>query len=252
MLAIRRIRTIRPMQSVASSTERRVHRCSSGENSFERPIGCAGGDEASERPTWSCSGGIRTRSRIKTTPDDHDDARDATRRTWTPTVAGSRDRMRGLSDGALERHSMIPTGGSMSDVTELMRNAYSVITREQNGRLIRVARTSVPLDIADRLDDASKQLLQIVPVRERTRLALLLDVREAPLRSDDAFEKAMRPVIERLVEGFKVRATLVRTAIGKLQLSRTARERNTSATVFDDDRAAVAHLIRALDAARTA
>jgi hypothetical protein len=73
-------------------------------------------------------------------------------------------------------------------------------------------------------------------------LKLLIDVRRAPPRNDAAFEAMANGALDELVKRFAKHATLVRTAVGKLQSVRLASERGAQAHVFDQEPAALAYL----------
>ncbi len=72
---------------------------------------------------------------------------------------------------------------------------------------------------------------------------LLLDMRRAPPRNDDGFEARTTAALDTLLGRFSRHATLVRTAIGKLQTRRIASQVGRQAHVFDDEREALAYLV---------
>ena len=71
---------------------------------------------------------------------------------------------------------------------------------------------------------------------------LLIDVRSAPPRNDEAFEARTNAALAGFLVRFAKTATLVRTAVGKLQTARLARARGVEARVFEDEDAALAYL----------
>jgi hypothetical protein len=73
-------------------------------------------------------------------------------------------------------------------------------------------------------------------------LKLLLDIRLAPPRNDAAFEARANGAIDAFVARFVKHATLVRTAVGKLQSVRLAHERGAEPHVFDEEGAALDYL----------
>jgi hypothetical protein len=82
---------------------------------------------------------------------------------------------------------------------------------------------------------------------DRARNALLVDLRDGPLRSDPAFDEVVREHRPRLFEGFNSGAVLVRTLSGKIQLTRHERTDHRVYRVFDDEAEALAFLVDALD-----
>ncbi len=82
-----------------------------------------------------------------------------------------------------------------------------------------------------------------MPHAERGRFALLVDLRDGPMRNDPAFEQVFRDRQRQLFGGFRRVALLVRTAVGALQINRQARAMGRTAVVFHDEQAAIDHLI---------
>ena len=84
------------------------------------------------------------------------------------------------------------------------------------------------------------------PVRrsrfDRSRYRLLVDLREGPFRTDRAFEERFEKFRAEMLRGYARTAILVRSAVGKLQVQRHAREDATPLQVFDDEGAALAFL----------
>jgi hypothetical protein len=76
-----------------------------------------------------------------------------------------------------------------------------------------------------------------------TGLKLLIDVRDAPPRNDAAFEAVITRLLEAFIKRFSAHAFLVRSAVGRLQTQRLARQRgNEHPLVFDDEEDALRHL----------
>jgi hypothetical protein len=74
-------------------------------------------------------------------------------------------------------------------------------------------------------------------------LKLLIDVRLAPPRNDAAFEVHINRLIGDVWSRFGKIATLVRTAVGRLQSVRLAHERGVAQPhVFEDEQEALAYL----------
>jgi hypothetical protein len=72
---------------------------------------------------------------------------------------------------------------------------------------------------------------------------LLIDTRRAPPRNDPAFEALVQRATVEFATRFARVATLMATAVGKLQAVRLAHERGAeNPHVFDDEQAALAYL----------
>lgn len=123
----------------------------------------------------------------------------------------------------------------------LFQNELLTVTREDGG-VIRARRASIPIDSAARILEFAELFQLIVPLRERPRLRLLMDMRDAPMNNDPAREEQLQGPLRRIQEGFPKIAVLVRTAVGKLQINRIKRETDGSVVVFDDEAAAIAFL----------
>lgn len=123
---------------------------------------------------------------------------------------------------------------------ELFRNETGVITRE--GSFVRIRRSSAPTPALLAVKDFGDRFRWLVPMRERRHLGLLFDVRDAPMNTDESAAGPLNQLVNQLMLGFPRVGVLVRTAIGKLQTSRMAREQNSPVRVFDDEEAAVAYV----------
>ncbi len=75
-----------------------------------------------------------------------------------------------------------------------------------------------------------------------SRLGLLLDIRDGPIRNDAPFEQAVRPYQEAVTKRFARVAVLVKTPVGKLQAGRVMRSIEHGPRVFIDEREAIAFL----------
>jgi hypothetical protein len=124
----------------------------------------------------------------------------------------------------------------------LYQDERVLITREEHGRLIRVRRTSVPTT-EEWLSAIAGRIELIVPRLDRRKLVLLLDTRDSPLASDPRLEAGLIASTNVLMEGYRRRAALVQTAVGKLQASRISRSLGAQAGIFDDEAAAIAYLL---------
>lgn len=119
--------------------------------------------------------------------------------------------------------------------SELLR-----VEHDPEKRLLVLRRTAVriPDSDGDPLEPMRLALLGI----DRAHTALLVDMRAPPIRNDDTMDRIVTGFQE-IIRGFRRTAILVRTATGKLQISRTAREGNTAAVAFTDESKALAFLL---------
>ncbi|MBN8615998.1 MAG: hypothetical protein J0L92_35735 [Deltaproteobacteria bacterium] len=110
-------------------------------------------------------------------------------------------------------------------------------------RLIRYTRSAEPFASLAEAERMFHELGAANVGIDRGELALLSDIRLAPGRNDEAFEGAVASHRHELFGGFKRRATLVRTLVGKLQVQRLNRSSILATEVFDDEAAAIAYLL---------
>ena len=111
-------------------------------------------------------------------------------------------------------------------------------------QVIRAIRTAEPYTGLDEVHASFVELrrrLGALPL-DRARHALLVDLRDGPLRSDPAFDEVAREHRPRVFEGFFIGAVLVRTLSGKIQLTRHERVDRVY-RVFDDEAEAIAFLV---------
>ncbi len=108
--------------------------------------------------------------------------------------------------------------------------------------IVRYTRSSTAYPSIDAVRACNQQIRVAFAALPKGTLAILVDVRNAPPRNDDAFEAEVLEALGALAEQFPVRATLVRTAVGKLQTQRLARARTDSVHIFSDETAALAFL----------
>jgi hypothetical protein len=125
--------------------------------------------------------------------------------------------------------------------TILYEDAWAVVSLDASRGLVRYTRTALAygslVEVARSFDGVRGIGTRITP-----GLKLLVDVRLAPPRNDPAFESRSMAALQGLAQKFTRVATLVRTAVGKLQTTRLAKERGTDAHAFDDEAAALAYL----------
>jgi hypothetical protein len=128
---------------------------------------------------------------------------------------------------------------------ELLRTPYWVLTHEDSLHLVRATRTTKPYDQVEEVERSMEQFLEVGRRFPKKSLKLLLDVREGPLRNDDAFEDVMARYRPKLFANFSALAILVKTAVGKLQVARITRQEGLERPIFTDETAALAFLAKA-------
>jgi hypothetical protein len=126
---------------------------------------------------------------------------------------------------------------------ELLRTPHWVVTIDDALHLVRVTRTNVPYVSVQEFEESILGFARIRTLAERKTMKLLLDLREGPMRNDDAFEESMDRVRREVFAGFLAVASLVRTAVGRLQVARMQGDGGATAhRIFNDERAALAFL----------
>ena len=128
-------------------------------------------------------------------------------------------------------------------MTVLYESKFARLELDEASRIVRYIRSAEPFGS---VDDASRMFREIVTASmdvDRREVALLSDVRLAVGRNDDAFESAVAALRNELFGGFRRRAVLVRTVVGKLQVRRLNGAGSTTVDAFDDEPSALAFLM---------
>jgi hypothetical protein len=111
-------------------------------------------------------------------------------------------------------------------------------------------RSDLPHPSLETLEPSYEALLTRLDRAGREGKAIIVDFCTGPPpRNDDDFERATRPYRLRLFEGFVAGGVLVKTASGKMQLTRTSREDSGLYVVASDVDELKAHLDARLDEA---
>jgi hypothetical protein len=127
----------------------------------------------------------------------------------------------------------------------LFSDAYVTVTIDDDAALVRYRRSREPYTSLETLRELNAKLQETFDALPSGTLSLLIDVREAPPRNDDAFESEIVGTLQAMAGRFIARATLVRTAVGRLQVQRIARARTGQAIeTFSDEVDALAYLVR--------
>jgi hypothetical protein len=124
---------------------------------------------------------------------------------------------------------------------ELFQDQYMSAQLDEGAGILHIKRSGARLGTAG-IEDLWRALVKALAPLDRSKLKLLMDLREAPLRNDPGFEEAIRQLLAQLFMGFAKVAVLVRTAVGELQTSRHRREGGFAGGVFKDEAQALAYL----------
>jgi hypothetical protein len=117
------------------------------------------------------------------------------------------------------------------------------LSADRAARIFRYERSELPWPSLEVVHSLHDQLVKVVLGLPRGEYAILLDLRRAPPRNDAEYEAAIGGYVDTLVRHFKRHAILVRTAVGKLQVTRLERVAGRRAPrVFYDEAEALRHL----------
>lgn len=129
---------------------------------------------------------------------------------------------------------------------ELLRDEYSLVRVDERTRVVFVARTEAGFADVTACDRAYAAVVDCLRGIDRRRHGILVDLRRAPSRNDPDFERAIAPHRKRMFQGFACCAVLVRSAAGRLNVSRHAKQDEIVAEIFHEEGKAIAHLAAAL------
>jgi hypothetical protein len=125
----------------------------------------------------------------------------------------------------------------------LVSDDFVTATLDVDAKLMHYARTSAPFPSVDAMRAHHTRMIEVMTAHEPEKLGLLVDVRAAPPRNDDAFESELTRAVWPLLDRFKAYAFLVKTAVGTLQIRRLSTSSGIpTGNVFSDHAAAVAYL----------
>lgn len=125
----------------------------------------------------------------------------------------------------------------------LFNDAQVTLSFDEPRGLLRYTRSSAPFPTVADVTACHAKMASSLPPFLPTGLKLLVDLRQAPPRNDDAFEAEVKRTIATFIGRFSAHAFLVKSAVGRLQTQRLARSRGDEhPSVFDDEQAALRHL----------
>jgi hypothetical protein len=134
-----------------------------------------------------------------------------------------------------------PLAITISGVRTVHEDAFFAVQLDEARKLVLVTRSKEPFPRIDDVRTSITQLVGAIQSLDRASLALLLDLRAGPARNDEDFEKVVG-TLPQGTAGFRARATLVRSAAGRLQIQRIGRTHGRSPAVFTDEAEALAFL----------
>lgn len=125
----------------------------------------------------------------------------------------------------------------------LHQDPYFTVTLDAPRRLVVVRRSPTPFPQVTDAETSFERMRDLLTARALARHRLLVDSREAIGRNDPEFEAVTSRFRSQLFVGFERTAMLVRTAVGRMQLQRIAREQgDVGAQVFLDEDEALRYL----------
>jgi len=128
-------------------------------------------------------------------------------------------------------------------IRTLHADPYVNVTLDEAASIVRYTRSAVAYPSIDALRGCNEKIRAAFAALPNGKLSLLIDVRSAPPRNDPAFETEILEALRLLAAQFPRRATLVQTAVGRLQTQRLARTRDDTVQVFTNEAEALAHLV---------
>lgn len=128
-------------------------------------------------------------------------------------------------------------------MTLLFSTPQITLTTGPDARLVRYVRTSVPYASMLEYELLHERVAGALDQLGRRHHVLLVDMREAVMNTDPAFERAAGRGRQLFVRDFRRIAILVKTAIGALQVGRHMREDSLDTSIFNEEPAAISFLL---------
>ena len=126
----------------------------------------------------------------------------------------------------------------------LYEGPYYDLRLDQQRAVLWLHRSSAPIERLGEVHAAQSAVLDRLEQIACRSFGLLVDLREAPSRNDPEFEEAVKEFRRQLFSSFPRNALLVRTAAGKMQLTRHVRSDGSVSLVkiFNDEAEAMEFL----------
>ena len=112
-----------------------------------------------------------------------------------------------------------------------------------NGRIVRVRRSERPFENAVELNQERHLLVEALNKLGRAGRCLLIDSCVAPNSTDERMQEEFQRFRIDVARGFDRVATVVRTKVAILQVHRLSAHPPMAVTAFNDENAAIAHLL---------
>jgi hypothetical protein len=132
--------------------------------------------------------------------------------------------------------------GTVRTVRELLHTSHFLVTEQPIVRILTRSRTAERFTTAEQVTAEYDALVRALDRVERSAYSVLVDLRLAPPRNDEAFEEIVARYHARLYERFRRVAVVVQSAAGRLQLRRFLSAARPDARVFTDVDEATAFL----------
>ncbi len=125
-------------------------------------------------------------------------------------------------------------------VRALYTGPYVTATVDDQSNLVRYVRSAEPYPSLEVVRELHHELHRILATLPSGKLALLMDMRQAPARNDDPFELEVTEAVKAMLPRFTAHVFLVKSAVGRLQVLRLAKSRGDGAmAVFVDEQEAL-------------
>jgi hypothetical protein len=128
-------------------------------------------------------------------------------------------------------------------IRTLYSDVHLRVTIDDDAGIVTYTRSREPYESIETIREIHQKVRDLLSIHHVGRVALLVDVREAPARNDDPFEAEITQALEAIRPRFTAHAILIKSAVGRLQAQRMAKSHGDDRyTAFTDEAAALAHL----------
>jgi hypothetical protein len=134
----------------------------------------------------------------------------------------------------------------MAEPRIVLQNEFVTITHDADTSVIVFKRNGMPIPFGEDSARVHARIEAALSAFDPKCTGILFDMRDAPLKSDEVYQQGAKRLRARLVAKFPVCAELVRTAVGKLQMARLAREQGEQSNAFFSEVEARAYLLNRL------
>jgi hypothetical protein len=108
----------------------------------------------------------------------------------------------------------------MSRPTAVVKNQFVEVDVYYTEKVVGVRRTSAPFERVSDIESTIEVIARGLPVERRNGYALLIDMRDAPVRTDPSLEPAFARYRAEVERGFQRAVVVVATALGKIRSDR--------------------------------